>query len=223
MTKQTWLTEIERLLPSGTVVHDQRGVIEVDVPCKNDHRVTVPLGTRTHPNHLVKIMKNKGWALRASKGTCPDCVEKARAEKAAKAAKKKDEPVKLETKEQATVNAKSAKRLALLMIEDVFDENAGRYKDDHSDKTVAKETGLSESAVAKLREEFGFEIKEPPEFAQWREEIERLERNMKAVTDGIEEKIAKLRADAEDAVKALAHQHLAVRTKIEDTISEQGW
>lgn len=232
MADGLYTTACERAFPKGTKVELVGGGVRFTFQCKHGHEVAESYDMRMPPDKAKKHLTNKGWRFWGKKTCCPEHNAKP-----AQKPKPKEKETEVEVPSNvvemaakaappandASKSAKSAKRAALQWIEELFDEGKGRYKIGFSDAYVAKETGLSIDAVAKLREDFGFEIKEPVEFAQWRLELEALERNIASVKSGVEEKIEKLRDDGAEMVKALTLQASKLREKIEATIKEKGW
>lgn len=226
MSWETYTTALKRGLPALSEAHPDRNGAHLTLQCKDGHTKTEHVDKRMPAEAVKKLLTNRGWRLWGKKAWCPEHNTKTEKEEETEV-EVPSNVVEMAAKTPAPVDgsqrAKVAKREAMLWLGEVFDEAKGRYKDGHSDETVAKETNLSPAAIEKLREEFGFEIREPTEFAQWRLELTALENNIGAVKEGVEEKIEKLRADAEDTVKALLHQSAQLRQKIEQTIRERGW
>jgi hypothetical protein len=61
--------------------------------------------------------------------------------------------------------ARQARRLLRLALEDYYDDRARCYRDGRTDASLAKEFGLSESAVAKIREEDYGPLERPTDLA----------------------------------------------------------
>lgn len=68
-------------------------------------------------------------------------------------------------------DAKAQRRDAHALIELTFDIGTGAYKDGYSDVRISKETGISETWVAKRREEEFGPLKVPDEIAELRRAI----------------------------------------------------
>jgi len=81
-------------------------------------------------------------------------------------------------KVNASEAARTAKRATMEWLQECFDVDKGRYKEGISDATIAKETGLAETAVAALREEFFGPLKELAEIEFARSELNRLEQRI---------------------------------------------
>lgn len=67
--------------------------------------------------------------------------------------------------------ARKNKRLVVLALEDYFDEATRRYRDQHSDQSVANELDLAPIFVAKVREEFYGKMAEPTEIESLRSDL----------------------------------------------------
>ena len=212
MTWETLATTLERVFPNAKNI--SRSPAEMTLHCAEGHDVTVSLANRPNPDMLKRRLANEGWRFWGKRSRCPEHAT-ARKERKEKPEVTQPQPANDTAPAVASVDAKTAKRQAILWLDEAFDEGKGRYKEGHSDLTIANETGLSQEAVAKLREDFGYEIKEPTEIAQWREQVSRLDAQIKALQNGLEEKVAKLRSDAEDTIKAIMLQTNQLREKIE--------
>jgi hypothetical protein len=67
------------------------------------------------------------------------------------------------TQAAASDAARTAKRLTMLAIDECFNVEKGCYKQGSSDATIAKELGIAEETVVRLREEFYGPLKAPDE------------------------------------------------------------
>jgi len=67
--------------------------------------------------------------------------------------------------------AKKVKRLIYMALEDYYDDAKKQYKSGHTDATIAKELGTSESFVKTIRESDFGPLAIPPEIAAIRAEI----------------------------------------------------
>lgn len=224
MTWSKYESGMRRAFPSGTTFEQTRDGVAIHLQCAEGHEVVEDFNKRMPPDKARKHLTNNGWRFWGTRSRCPEHAKTIRQDKPQETAEVQ-QPAN-DTTPTASPNAKTAKRAAFLWLTEVFDENAGRYNDGHSDETVAKEVGLSTAAIIKLREEFGYEIKEPSEIAQWREQANRLEAQIKAVRDGVSQKATDIRADAEvvaskltrdaeDTTKAILLQINALREKID--------
>jgi hypothetical protein len=89
-------------------------------------------------------------------------------------------------------DAKVARRNAMLWLDNTFDIEKGCYKDGMTDAKVGAEVGLAEKAIADLRVEFGYDLKLPPELANWRKEL-----------DALEQSAARFRADSAATARSI--------------------
>ena len=83
--------------------------------------------------------------------------------------------------------AKVARRETVLLLAEVFDEKNGRYQEGESDATVGRCTGLSEEAVAKLREEFYGQLSPliPPEVSKALSDMKEYAGQLQAMQDQV--------------------------------------
>tara|TARA_Y100001938_G_scaffold150301_1_gene240585 strand:+ start:5537 stop:6202 length:666 start_codon:yes stop_codon:yes gene_type:complete len=220
MTWETYTAAFQRTFPKGSRIEQVRGGVDLVLTCAEGHEEVEHFNKRMPPDKAKVHLQNKGWRFWGKKTRCPTHNEKQQSEEK-QVVEVPSEVAAVVT--QSSTDAKAAKRQAFLWLDEVFDEDHGRYKPGHSDETVAKETGLSERAVAELREEFGFEIKEPPEFREWHQRVNQIETNIKAVEVGMNERIEQIRVDGADTIKALLQQTADLRTKVEQTIKKAGW
>lgn len=75
-----------------------------------------------------------------------------------------------------TAGASAAIRKVFQLLEDNFDDQEGRYKNGYSDERIAKETGLSITAIHDHRVGAFGKIKPPSELKALRTELEELQR-----------------------------------------------
>lgn len=116
------------------------------------------------PDILKKHFIIRGWQLR-KKPVCPACQ-----------AQKKERPAMPAVSPQPAASdaMKKARRLIYMALEDYYDEAARRYREGHSDESIAKETGASLAVVRSIREaDFG-PLGPPSEFAALQAEVESL-------------------------------------------------
>jgi hypothetical protein len=155
------------------------------VPCERGrHVVDITIRPGLAPNGVAKAMLNKGWTIGRTL-TCPDCRparDRAKHEKEprpvapVKTANRPDlsEPPISGLAQRAAVPsdaAKKAHRLAMMALEDYYDETGKRYKPGYSDARIAQETGASEAHVRKTREDYFGPVGAPPELSSITEEL----------------------------------------------------
>ena len=185
------------------------------VPCSRGHVVDFPITGALPPEIVAKKMMQKGWTI-GNKLVCPKHSRKRKPEReglvqredveVAQVAAANDEPAK------PSAPGLAARRAAIEWIVEAFDADKGTYKAGVSDATIAKETGLSESAVAEIRElNFG-PIKEPPEIEFARQELNRLE-----------ERIATFEKECAATVESWRRDVAAHRERLGVLISKNGW
>lgn len=186
---EDWARTLGRLLRIGDAVivtNTEAGTV-LELPCHRQHTARFEIGRNHLPaDVIVKKMRQKNWAC-GRRLYCPDHnpaernvkritreitnqLQENREMAGAEAANYAEVPPS-PTSEQA----REARRMCHMMIEDKFDIVKGCYKDGYTDKKIADECGVSEHWVTRRRdEEFG-PLKEPPEIEQARAELDALE------------------------------------------------
>jgi hypothetical protein len=156
-----YIDMLQREVHRHATINQKADGFRVFVPCtKCGATEAFYMRNKIPPDQIANHMRRKGWRLEGNKrATCPDHP-----------VERKERPVM--PTEPVTVaaptisasdRAKAARREAVMLLNDVFDTEKGCYRGGESDASVASVTGLAEAAVRALREEFGFEIKRPPE------------------------------------------------------------
>jgi hypothetical protein len=225
MTWSAYQASIQAAFPKGTQVEKAHGGgVEITVPCKEGHSVTQGFKMHMPPDKAKQVFANKGWRFWGTRTTCPDHSKKDEPMDQGKlkaAANSTTSDIALVSKAEpvASASAREAKRMAILLIEEKFDVGRGAYRDGHSDLKVAREIGLSEEAVATLRDDLFGPIKEPAEITELREKtaefetkIETFQREAQASHDAA---MALLRSMNEE-VGAMKRRLLAL-------VSRNGW
>jgi hypothetical protein len=123
-------------------------------------------GKVPEPATVFTKFRDRGWAVVKGQKVCPACMK---AEREAKAMAGQQD---VEAKATASVSATKAKMQAAALLESEFDVVVGRYRDGSSDKAIADTVGLSEQAIVDLRNALGIVIRERPEVAALRKDIE---------------------------------------------------
>lgn len=201
MTWETYTRDFERTFPRGSKIRPDRGSnrgssgIAVDIPCTAGHTVTEIYEKRLPSDKLRSHLSKKNWLFKGNRATCPKHREKDVTEKPA-----------------SSDTARRAKREAMAWLDESFDVEKGRYKEGISDTTIAKETSLSEHAVATLREDFFGALKEPAEFAEWRRKIAELQERAEA-----------MQTEAGKVCAALLAELRQLSEKIDKAIQRNGW
>lgn len=139
------------------------------------------------PQATIPKIIQLGWDVNG-KLTCPKCIEERRLSRRGKGTV--DMSQKVVMIDNAQEAGKKNKRLVILALEDYFDEASRRYRDGKSDKSVADELSLSDTFVAKVREEFYGPLGEPEEVIAFRSElsalrarVEEMERMLTSMTN----------------------------------------
>lgn len=170
----------------------------------------------THTVHDPRIAVSRahkaGWQT-GKQLVCPTCREQAKRDKtAAKVATKKEEVQVMATQPEQekpvpSDAAKRAKRLVYMALEDYYDDARKAYKAGHSDASIAKEIGVAEAFVAKIREEDFGPIAEPAEITALRNQIAKLREDGVAAFAAAEEALSRadrLQRAVNDAVGELS-------------------
>jgi len=119
---------------------------------------------RPPPEACRKHFHVQGWNL-SKKPLCPECAKpKEKVSMTANITPIKPAPEQSEA-------AKKVKRLIYMALEDYYDDAKKQYKSGHTDATIAKELGTSESFVKTIRESDFGPLAIPPEIAAIRAEI----------------------------------------------------
>lgn len=108
--------------------------------------------------------------------------------------------------------ARRAKRETMEWISEAFDVSTGRYRGGVNDASIAKETGLAESAVAALREEFFGPLRLPSELEAARGELA-----------AVRKSIADLEQEWSDKIGNLENRVKTVSSRIGELIRKNGW
>lgn len=151
----------------------------LQIKCQScSRREAKPLRPDFPPAAVARFFRGKGWLVddKGRDAKCPKCQE-----------------TKVTDLSKETLRRQ---RQMHRLLEDHFDEEAGRYRGDWSDAKIAQETGLSPAAVSKARDAGYGELREDPELAalrqEWAEVRERAARDMAAMRDMTEEALGKL-------------------------------
>lgn len=89
--------------------------------------------------------------------------------------------------------AMKAQAAMFRLLSDRFDPDAGRYEAGWDDKKIAAETGLSPDVVAEFRKAGFGEMKEAPELASIRKDVNALEQLAREQNASIMQEVAALR------------------------------
>lgn len=209
---QSWERQVAREL----------GVAEIEWHYANhhNHTVEVELETKFPSDVIRKKMMQRGWDLRR-KPICPECVAEMKTAKTNDNKQKEEHAIMAESNvtpiapPDNSAAARRGQREAMQWIEESFEmvnEASGRYKSGMSDVSIAKETGISEHAVAKLREQFYGTIHRPREIDDLLSKIT----EMKAAND-------KTRREAAAAIEANKIAIEALEKRVETLIKNNGW
>jgi hypothetical protein len=228
----TWIKyqrAIEAEFPPGTQVRQAHGGgVEITVPCKHGHEITESFKMHMPPDKAKKVFANKGWRFWGKSTTCPEHTRKddrmpandSRTTLRAVANSTASEiALGFAVAPIASEEAKVAKRMAIMLLEDKFDAKGGRYKDGFSDLKVAKEVGLAEAAVSEIREEFFGPIREPAEIGELREKLAALQ----AQADGFEREWEASQKAAREKLNGMIESIAATGRKLAAMVARNGW
>lgn len=179
MTRATYEASVEKVFPRGTHVTSRRqrsgaATYDITIPCTEGHDVVETIEKRIPPDGLRGNLARKGWLFKGSKATCPEHM------------KKEDKPVT--EKKSGSTRVSTLKPGA---------SRAGCPTRRSPMKSVSPRRLSPISAKSSSRP-----MKEPAEFAKFRERMDGLEREAnafgQATSEGVAEiikKIEALRAD----------------------------
>lgn len=114
-----------------------------------------------------------------------------------------------------TDKAKAAKRNAYALLLDHYDELNKRYQGEWSDKKIAELSKLSESAVAKIREDDFGPAGPPPQFIDLKERISKLEATLRTKEQQV--------LAAMDSIPTLQSELATIRSQFDSLVQAHGW
>lgn len=227
-----------------------RGVLTV--PCSRGHDVDIEMPTKFPHDVIKKKLIAKGWVFHGSKPVCAACVEADKKTSPAKPkltvvpteppVEQDNQPevpekeVPMETSVTAiaaasaqpspTAKAKAARRQVMQWLDESFEltgPEKGRYKAGITDASIAKETGCSEEAVKKIREEFFGVLDRPHELDVIMVEVG----NLRAAADQLDKEATaaanNLIANAKAEAKVIRDKATALTERLARISREQGW
>lgn len=223
MTINTYLDALQKAVP-GAIYHADRVSVWIDVPCNGCGRLVKRAWhgkSRMPPVRLSRILKERGWTVgnRKNKHICPDHQPmRTIAEvwspdpgtvKIIDVDEREDEMT--ETVEMSPSDkARNARRETILLLEEVFNPETGRFKAGEDDASVASVTGLSTEAVGKLREEFYGPLKVPGEIEAALAELTGISKSITATREHFTGELIRLEnrvADVQKRVDALVEKN----------------
>lgn len=132
------------------------------------------------PRQIDDKYRRAGWKL--DPHTCPDCQQPAAKEKG------------MTSSAKPSPAAMKAQVAMFQLLSDHFDADTGRYGDGWHDKRVGTETGLAPDVVAEFRKAGFGDLKESPEVASLRTDINALEQLAREQNGALMQEVAGLRA-----------------------------
>lgn len=198
---------LDLMLPIvGYIDHGKFVAVATCGDCHKESRWTA--STAPHHPIVSKKFRDRKWQISRKSMTCPTCVNRKR-DKATTVEFKREPPLKpigealrevvqvedltqtqfvdlaegvIEMPEVTTMTTdktKAAKRQAYGLLLDHYDADKKCYQGDWSDKAIAAKTGLSEPAVAKIREDDFGPAGPPPQLIDLKARISKLEDRFK--------------------------------------------
>jgi hypothetical protein len=169
---ETWADQVRDELGDVAVQSSATGPIMITLTCEEgQHVMEWTSSNRIPAEAIASKLKRAGWTL-GRHIRCPDHAHP-RKEK-----RKGDNVVELVTKEKQSVAAsdaaRTAKRLVILALDESFNTEKGCYRQGVSDATIAKELGIAEETVVRLREEFCGPLKAPSEIEELQKQIDEI-------------------------------------------------
>lgn len=180
----TYLSKVRGTAFTPETLPNHRVAVTAHCSCGAAERTefsrTVPLET------LRRHFGRAGWVVSSNgnQAKCPVCA----GPKRSNAPMSKANGVDLSV---ASANTIKAQARAFSMLGEAYDEQAGRYRPDQSDATIAKASGLSPDAIAKFRVALYGEFKADPELAKLSEDLQALRELMKSQLADFEARLAK--------------------------------
>lgn len=224
-------------LPGAIRRTDRGGVggLIVDLPCRHCGLIEKVFhsANRMPPEKISRVLKTRGWTIgnRANKHECPVHTSYHANDQAKELPMPANDappprtispmraapipPPPVPAPAVPTHDARAARREAWEWLNEGFDPEAGRFKPGINDATIAKETGLSEEAIAAIRDENFGPLKEPEEIAELRKELGELEADMQKALGEMTE-IA-------NGVSRMGERIMAFNTRLSDLSRKNGW
>lgn len=177
------------------------------ITCGCGHKLVKGWKNNMPPDQMVKWLNQQGWAIAQHETpTCPTCKQE----------QTQMNRMKTKPEEDVNLDARTVRRL-FAAIEAVFDEATLRYREGHSDATVARDMGLPLTTVIEVRKEAFGELAEDPELTEIRSEAQALLGNIAGIEerflgmlseqlDGVRETLQKLIGRTEEAELRLMTQ-----------------
>jgi hypothetical protein len=176
------------------------GKPDIVIVCSDCAKIEAMRAKANMPAEAVATMfRNRGWKVdaRGKNAICGKC-----------------QMTKSTTGPSPAARKSLAK--ATRLLSEYFDEEAGAFRDGWSDDAIAKEVGLSESAVAEWREDSFGPLRVPPEMARLEAEMLKVQKKVQTDLDEVRElvsgisrefgeKIAALRLELDEATKGRKH------------------
>lgn len=132
-------------------------------------------------------------------------------------------PVPSPVTKAMTPTARAARAEATRWLMESYDERRNCYKAGFSDKSIASETGLAETAVADLRESIYGPMGAPIELIELTDKIAALDDKIAAARQKMEREIEAARTAGMSAIAAVTTELEGLRTAFATISKQQGW
>lgn len=124
------------------------------------------------PDPILRKFEQRGWTVKHGRlHLCPSCKQAKRKTMNHPAPNGTQKPKAAAPTPAAAIST----RLIFALLEEYFDDQAGRYRNGYSDEKVAAETQAALERVRAIRKEHFGELKAPGELAQLKTDIEALQ------------------------------------------------
>lgn len=203
--KPAYGNALARALP-GAVHHTEPGRHVVMLPCRRCPGLVEAFSSPNHipPEIIPQKIRERGWLIgrTAAKHQCPNHAKE----------KPMPSPSTAAAAPVPTPDARAAGRAAMDWLGESFDLTSGRYSPGVSDATIAKEVGMSELAIAQLREQFFGPLREPSEIEAIRAQL-----------NGLEDQASTLVGNAERLSTSLLAEVKEIGRKLDRLTQANGW
>lgn len=176
----TYFNQLQDTLGKAMKVFDHPAgkPVRLELQCSVGHTIEWTSPNRIPPSVILSKLKRLGWRF----GRHPKCPEHNGHIQKVERTKMPDvkvTPPPLRSVPtppvEASEAARMAKRFVMSGLETYFEDMKGCYKPGHSDSSIAKNAGVSEDVVKRLRIEFYGDLKEPTEIEEFRSEAAAIE------------------------------------------------
>lgn len=199
----TYFSQLQNTLGKAMKVFDHPAgkPVRLELQCSEGHTIEWTSPNRIPPSVILSKLKRLGWRL-GRHPKCPEHNGHVHKVERTKMPDVKAPPPPLRSAPtppvEASEAARMAKRFVMGGLETYFDDMKGCYKPGHSDATIAKNAGVSEDVVKRLRIEFYGDLKEPTEIEEFREEARKLEIELQELNETVQARSSALNKRLDD-------------------------